>query len=374
MLHRTPRICCILALSLPLFTACEDADEAFSYTNLFGKVTPEEQEMSPFTAVKSLEDVGLWPSDLDLYGDYAYVVDSGNNAITRISLSALTVEKNYADLGKDASPYAIHASNNALYVALQANGTIAQIPYSDPKAVTTVTEGLIAPTAVITHGENIIIADSEYDYATPQNTKGSIHFKTPQGETVLPSSSPNPAFLDIVTIEGKDYLLSINAGVIDFVNNTPPEKSCIDVWPLEDVSSLTKPVSYICIPAASLGRTAVIGDNLYAGDAMAPIYYIIPLSKLLSSPPKYSYSTADPELTKATITPVNVEDTLTMINFSQDTISWGDSYYFMTYSISGATENPVKGPIDIVYDAPRKHILILNSLSETVDVLSYEAL
>lgn len=374
MLNKLSRILSI-ALALSMFSACQSEEQEDNNgtpsapINLYGELDPDLKAALPLNAVTSLNDIGLWPSDLAIFGDYAYVVDSGNNAITRIGLNDLKVEKNYVDFGENASPYAIYANSEAIYVALQGNGTIARVAHDNPSEITTIANGLIAPTAVCANQGDTYIADSEYDYANPQNTKGSIHLKTTQGEATLPSTSPNPAFIETISLNGKPYLLSINAGVIDFITQTPPPKSCIDLWPLSDISTLAQPENSVCATNASLGRITVLNDTLYTGDAMTPTLYAVPTSKLLE--PDATFDTQMLlDTPKGTLTPIAIDNkALAVIDFTSDTITWLKDNRPLRFYLTAPAENPVKGPIDIVYDSPRNQILILNSLSETIDVL-----
>lgn len=361
----------MLCLSLPAWTACggDDPDTPMTNINLFGDLDAETQAALPLKAVTSLTDIGLWPSDLAIYGDYAYVVDSGNNAITRIHLTDFKVEKNYIDLGADASPYAVYADAEDIYVALQGKGTVARISSANPTDIATAASDLRAPTAILTAGDALCIADSEYDYASPQNTKGSIHVITSQGAFTVPSSSPNPAFIDTISLNGTTYLLSINAGVIDFATQTPPAKSCIDIWQIPQNLASAQPANSVCVSNANLGRVTTLDQMLYVGDGMTPTLYKLPLGSLLTKDAQFTYM---PILNapKGTTTPIAIGDHLAVIDFTSDSISWAAESAPQTYYLTTPAENPVKGPIDIVYDAARKQILILNSLSETIDVLA----
>lgn len=350
----------------------EDTDSSSGdVLNLFGKLTDEQKKTVPLTPLKTLNDMGLYPSDMDLYGDYAYVVDSGNNTIHRIKLDDLSVEKNYVDLGLDASPYAAFADKDALYVAAQGKQAVYKYPHDNPGNFSVVASGLVAPTAVYTKNGSIYIADSEYDYANPTQTGGKVHvISDTQDAFTLTSTSQNPGFLDHCPMF--NWIFSVNSGVITFGQTMlAPEKSCVDVWEIASLSGDKEntPIRTYCLENTSLGRTIKSNVVLYIGDALKPVIHALDIKSINAGTAEFKTITLSNDDTGMT-TPVDVENHLAVLEFNHDTITWFEDEKQTTYRLS-SSKAAAKGPIDAVYDATRKQLLILNSTSGSVDVLKF---
>ncbi len=339
--------------------------------NLFGKLTEEQKNALPLLPLKTLNNMGLYPSDMALFGDYAYVVDSGNNTIHRIKLDDLSVEKNYVDLGLDASPYAAFADKDALYVAAQGKQAVYKYPHENPADFSIVASGLIAPTAVYTQNGSIYIADSEYDYATPSKTGGKVHvISDTQDAFYLTSTAQNPGFLDHCPMF--NWIFSVNSGVITFGQTMiPPEKSCVDVWEIATLSSDRKnaPLRTYCLENTSLGRTIKSNVVLYIGDALKPAIHSLDIKSINADAAEFkTIKLSDDEI--GMTTPVDLDNHLAVLEFNHDTLTWFENEKQTTYRLS-STKAASKGPIDAVYDSPRKQLLILNSTSGSVDVLKF---
>lgn len=360
------------------FSACSDDNSSSDNDStqepvwIFDDFSDAQKDSLPVIPVKSINDMGQWASDIHLFGDYAYVVDSGNNAIHRIHLADLSVDKNYVDLGQNASPYAAYADEKSLYVAVQGKQSVIAYPHDNLASPQVIKDNLVAPTAIYSHNDMLLIADSEYDYNDATKTGGKIYVQSDKtGLIQLISSSQNPGFLDYCPTN--EWIFSINSGVISFYpETTPPEKSCLDVWDAKNLSAETenKPIYSFCVDHASLGRTTKHQNTLYVGDALKPIVHVMVVEDMKKTGTAFTELVLSEESSGLTV-PVDMGSMLGIIEYNHDMLYLTDGTEIKSYRLS-KSDVSAKGPIDAVYDSARKQLLILNSNAGSVDVLKLQ--
>lgn len=359
------------------FCGCDDEDNTQKYEDfyIFGDLSEADRTQLPVSAVKSIDAAGLYPSDMAMDGDDVLIVDSGNNAINRLNLEDLSLEKAYIDLGQNASPYAVWVDSENLYVALQGTTkTVQSYSRANPDEMTTLEADWIAPTAVISNQDAIFVADSEYDYTAPTDSKsGKIYRFDKSGDVTatMTTTAQNPGFLDLIEVNGENYLIAVDAGIITFGETTvPPKTSCVDFWKLSTLSQeMTAPVATYCLENASLGRTAVVDQTLYIGDALRPVVHTLSLDSLKTDRREMGEIAILEGETLGLTTPLNVADTLVVFNYNDSTMTWFGGDETLRIRLTPSSE-VYKGPIDALYDAVRRQIVILNSGSGSLDILS----
>lgn len=364
-------ICMILVVS-----GCAENDEnnntvqELNGTYLFGNIPDEVKAKLPMEAVKSIPDIGLYPSDIEIYGDYAYVVDSGNNAIHRIHLESLNVDKAYIDLGQNAGPFAVHVNDKAVYVSCQGSvSAVYRFDLNDNLSQTTVLEQttLIAPTDIVTYGDDkFVVLDSEYDYAN-MTAAGSVYGLDNTGNVYsLKTVAQDPVFADILNINGQELVAWVTAGVVTWGTETiPPEKSCLEFF---DPADSSHTLQSVCMKNLSLGRMAVTDTSVCVGNALLSQIHCIAKGSLKTAS-QFEETIAIHENDLGLTTPVSVGDNrLAVTDFNHDTISWIEEGNVLHLRLSPSEDAP-KGPIDAVYDAERQQILVLHSTAGSVDVL-----
>ena len=373
----------LLAMLAMAVSACSDDEGAspnasdlrdLDGTCLFDDFGDSEVQ-PPLSPLITVEDVGLYASDFTWHADSAYVVDYSRNAVHRIDLNRHALSKNYIDLGQDAGPYSVYADDEAVYVTCQGIVQVVKVTHAGGQK-TTVLDGsrVKAPVDVVTHEGTTFVADSEYDYADASRTGGMIYAVTAEGDVIShKTTSPNPAFLHIVGGGSESFLVSVNAGVVSFSatsDPTPPDKSCIDVWNIRDfIEQAEVSPRTFCVTGASLGRPALVGEELVLGDALQPSLYAISLDDLKSA------SSSDAVLRKIPVaasrntvmTPVSVQGNLAAVDYNGQAFVWFEDGTPISFLLTKSEAAPM-GPIDVLYDDVRKQVLILKSAAGSVSI------
>lgn len=339
---------------------------------LYDNLSDEVKAELPIVPVKTLEGIGQWATDIELFGDYAYVVDGTNNVIHRIHLADLSMDKNYINLGQNASPYAANADDKALYVAVQGKNSVIKYPHDDVANPVTIADNLIAPTAIYSRDGAIYIADSEYDYNDASKTGGKAYVYDESGKKAeLVTTSQNPGFLEYCP--KYNWLFTINSGVISFYPETKgPEKSCIDLWEVLNLKSdhETVPFRTYCVDGATFGRAIKNKGTVYIGDALKPNLYAVYIEDILKEGTQLKTIEISKDKNGLTV-PVDMGEYLGVIEYNRDMFYLRKgSEEIAAYRLSkdGVAK---KNPMDAVYDTKRKQLLILNANAGTVDVLKF---
>ncbi|MBQ9394077.1 MAG: hypothetical protein IJU23_00965 [Proteobacteria bacterium] len=368
----------LFVASALLISACSDdgedthiQDVGESDVYLFGSMTDALKAELPLVPVKTIDELGEWPSDITISSDYAFVVSSGKNVIHRINLETLEVERNYIDLGQGAAPYSAEADEDALYVALQGNPSVIKYPHSNPKDSTVILKDLVAPTAVYLRDGNIYATDSEYDYGDASKTGGKLYsiLKDKAETVVVDTTVQNPGFLEYCPMY--NLIITVDSGVVTFGQETKaPEKSCVDMWKIEDLSTdgQIKPMYTFCKENVTLGRTFKSNGVLFVGDGLKPQVHAINMVDVPGGNAEFETIKLSDDATGLT-TPVDVGNQLVVVDYNNDRLYWFDGKKVKTSYRLSASKSAQRGPIDAVYDAYRKQLLILNSASGSVDVL-----
>ena len=369
----------LFVASALLISACSDDGESTHIQDvgdvdihIFGPMTEELKAEMPLLPVKTIDELGSWPSDITISSDYAFVV-AGNNVIHRIHLDTLEVERNYIDLGQNAAPYSAEADEEALYVALQGNGTVVKYPHSNPKDSTVVLKDLVAPTAIYLRDGNIFVTDSEYDYSDPSKTGGKLYaILKDKGTVVLDTTVQNPGFLEYCPMF--NLIMSVNSGIVTFNQetkvSTAPEKSCVDIWKIDNLSTDGEhnPDWTFCRENTTLGRTYKSSGILYVGDGLKSSIHAVNILDIPENKAVFETIKLSDEAVGLT-TPVDLGNQLAVLDFNNDRLYWFEGKKVKTSYRLSESKAAGRGPIDAVFDTERKQLLILNSNAGSVDVL-----
>ena len=353
-------------LAIFAFSGCSDDD-----VNPSGNAIPANVDISGhemyIASVKTLAEAGNGPNDIALNSRYAYVVSSGDNTISRIDLATLELQKNYLDLGDDSAPSACWAEEDALYIVQSGNGGKA-LQYSlGDKTRREFRASFVSPSAIRAHNGTVFVADSEYGSGTGSVYAFAENSSTPQK---LATSAHDPMFLDVYHADNgaKTWLIVVDSGWTSGTESIPP-KSCVDFWDITDIATVSEsPAHSYCVQNASLGHTAVVGNTLYIGDGMKPILHTLDLAKLGTDGLTLG-SIALSNETMGMTTPVHANGHLFAFDFNRDTMYWDlESEQPQSLGLTKAKSDK-KGPVAAAYDAARKQILVVHSMSGSVDVV-----
>ena len=334
---------------------------------IFGSISDDDRNIMPLIPVKSIDDVGLYPSDITLSGNEAYIVDSGNNAIHKLHLDNLALNKNAIIFDPDTGPYTAFATESDLYVACNVSPKVVDISLQNSVQNTLMTASEIkSPSDIWLYQTQVIVADSEYDFTDNSKTEGKIILRSANGTvTESKTATPNPVFIQMTRIQDQDYLLISNAGILKYSAEgyQPPERSCLEIRSAQDLS---QSLIQHCIHHDSFGRISQSETDIYIGDGILPVIHQIAKSDLLNPAAQMKDIVMSQE-TPGMTTPLVVDNALVAINYNQDQLVWiddSDMYYFRLSSSDAAQ----KSPTDLVYDRQRKQILVLNGAG-SVDIL-----
>ncbi len=341
---------------------------------LFGSFSDDAYASLPIVPGISIENIGmLYANDVVMNSTYAYVVDSGNNTIHRSSLETPRIEKNYIDLGQNAGPYTAYADDNELYIVCNVTPQVVKVDLStNEQTVILNGDHLVSGTAVTKVGKTVIVADSEYNFEDFSKTEGKLVVITEDGSIIEhKTATPNPTYLQPIKLDGKDYIVSSNSGVIQYDAEgkaTAPEQSCVQLWALDDLVKTEEPVVKThCETNSSFGRLAVSDSHLYVGDGVTPKVYMTGINQLSDFDTWTNMTFGDADALGMTI-PVPVDNDLAVFNFNQDSVTWVRGEYRLTLKLSQSDASK-KGPLSAVYDALHRRIYVLNTSSGSLDLL-----
>ena len=357
-------------------TTQNDPNEWAQYDNtyLFGSISEDAKAVLPVIPGKTLDNLGLmYPNDIVMNQTHAFIVDSGNNTIHRIALDTLDVEKNFVDLGQNVGPASAYADQDNLYIVCNMTSQVVKVDLkTQAKSVILSADKLISGYNVLKVDNAVIVSDSEYDLSNPSNTKGSLIVIKDDGSiNSFDTETPNPTSIANIKVGEKQYIVSSNSGIVQYGSNgemTAPDKSCIQLWALEELMGGDTPfVKTHCETNSSVGKISVSDTHLYVGDGVTPKVYSTDITKLPDFDIWTSAAFGNAKDLGMTI-PLVVGSDLAVFNFNADTLTWvrGDKRINLKLS---QTEASKKGPISAIYDANHKQILVLNSLSGSIDVL-----
>ena len=344
-------------------------------TYLFGSLSDDVKAVLPVVPGTSIDNIGmLYANDIVMNSTHAFIVDSGNNTIHRVSLDSLEVEKNYIDLGQDIGPYTAYVDDKELYIVCNLTSQVVKVDLSTKQQTVVLNaDHLVSGTAVTKVGNTVIVADSEYNFEDSAKTEGKLVVIKEDGSIIEhKTATPNPTFIQSVKLDGKDFIVSSNSGVIQYDENwqpKAPEQSCVQLWALDDLVKNEDPaVKTHCEQNSSVGRLFVSDSHLYVGDGVTPKVYMTGITQLADFDTWTNMTFGDAGSLGMTI-PVTVEDDLAVFNFNQDSMTWVRGEHRLTLKLS-PSEASKKGPISVVYDASHRRIYVLNSSSGSLDLLN----
>ena len=315
--------------------------------------------------------MGHSPNDIVMNETHAFVMDYGNNTIHRISLETLDVEKNFVDLGQNAGPASGFADEKNLYIVCNMIPQVVKVDLATKKQEVILDANYLKMgSTVVKAGNSIVVADSEYEY---KKTEGKLVVITEDGSIrTHKTATPNPTYLNAIQNDDKQYIVSANSGELEYdadYNMIPPEQSCIQLWDMDELVKEDAPtVKTHCETNAYVGKLSHSESKLYVGDGLVPKVYAADISKLSDFDTWSSMDLSNGGDLNMTI-PLAVGEDLAVFNFNNDSLTWlrGDKRLTLKLSQSEASK---KGPLSAIYDSKHKQILVLNTASGSVDVLS----
>jgi len=117
--------------------------------------------------------VGKWPADIKIWGDKAYVVNTGDNNIQIIDLESLT-QAGVIDVGDGTGPEKIgFVSDNKAYVSCLNVNSVKVIDLTARQVTKNIEVG-IGPWGVAVEGQKVYVCNPAYDLATNSYGDGTV--------------------------------------------------------------------------------------------------------------------------------------------------------------------------------------------------------
>lgn len=249
-------------------------------------------ELASFDVEPALDVVGEAANVMVQAGDYAYIVESLDNTISRLNLQTGALEPGFIDVGNDRGPYDMFAdpetmrgwvanyqSSSVSIVDLQTGAVIEELTgdaFDGPNGVTaTRTHVYIGNTQPLPGGGygpgSITVID--------RATRGVL------GQ--LPTAAPNPQFLGVIERGGAEQVVVVNSGKIAREGGifTQVSDAAVELWvPGEDPLAPTRrtwilpqpaPGSRVGAPGRPLASPD--GSKVYMTSATAPVVFSVDL-------------------------------------------------------------------------------------------------
>ncbi len=352
-----------------------------------------------FSKVKTIESMGLYPNQVVVHGDFAYAIASGDNVVMRIDLDSFKVDKAYIDLGQNANPYAMTFEGDDIYVVNSVSNTLVKTRTTDPKSLETLASanhGLNMPMDVVVNPYTQAISVGCADYNTNGVAEGKIVSLNHDG-----SFSEEKDALEIKNITAlyavpkTKFMTAVGSGNYVFDSDYEITGTHDNGVRVTDYSTAATPVSETILKNEDVGKMAFLDDSRVwlVGSSFSSKMHSIHYNKVGD----YQTSTLQLDSGKGMgmYIPVAIDDTHAVIaDFNHDKLyvvdlnqsdvrAWAEgsnasaaaaaeSIKASSFALS-STSVDRRGPVSMAVDPKRSYILVLNSLSETLDVISYGA-
>lgn len=249
-------------------------------------------QLASFDVEPSLGVIGEAANVMVQAGDYAYIVESLDNTISRLNLRTGALDAGFIDVGNDRGPYDMFADPETM------RGWVANYQSSSVSIVDLRTGAVIEElTGDAFDGPNGVTATETHAYiGNTQPLPGGGY--GPGSVTVieratrdilgqLPTAAPNPQFLGVIERDGVEQVVVVNSGKIAREGGifTQVSDAAVERWvPGEDPLAPTKqtwilprpaPGSRVGAPGRPLANSD--GSKLYMTSATAPVVFSIDL-------------------------------------------------------------------------------------------------
>jgi YVTN family beta-propeller protein len=161
--------------------------------------------------------VGKWPADIKIWGDRAYVVNTGDNNIQIIDLESLT-DAGLIDIGDGTLPEKIgFVSDSKAYVSCNGTKSVKVVDPIARQATKNIEVG-VAPWGVAVVGQKVCVCNTAYDGATNSYGGGTVSVIDSSTDTVVKTIDVelNPTE---VAVSGSKILVLCTGNYVDVMGN-----------------------------------------------------------------------------------------------------------------------------------------------------------
>jgi len=320
--------------------------------------------------IKTIDTGGYYQNQIVMHGDSAYIVDSGNNVVHKIDLHSLSLTKAFIDLGQNANPYALTVSEGRFYIVNSILTNVVSASLESPSSLEIVLDSgdLISPAFVTATKGSVIVVDSEFDYLNADNTKGTLIVIADGVKQTVKTVNPNPQFAYVI----EDSLVVVCSGVTKFDVDyavIPPEKSCLEVYNLVD---LTQAPVISCVENTSLSHLTFTSEAIFAGSGTSASIH-----RFSRESYAFEHTIEIGEANEVGMTyPLAFDDSILAVsNFNHDSLSVvsasSSPSMIGTLKLSLTDYNRL-GPIGLAFDRDRGNLFVVYSLAGIVDVFQVD--
>ena len=324
---------------------------------VLGCTDDNEKNLSADLTAAGSWKIGMWPNSLYKDGSDVYVADSGNNEIDIYHIESGQYEDSKIKLPVDSNPLQVSTDDSNVYIVASKSNLIYQYNKASGELTALNITGLNMPYSILTSGGCHVIVNSEYDYDNG-TAAGSIAKICGSDDTRLPTTCKNP--VDIKSLDN-GYLLSCS-GVYQYDSNyaiTRTQGSALQK--LDSNFDVVKSIFADDDP----GTAAISKDYIVTGSSFKGVAHL--LDHDLNVLDTYTIGDGSASMLVARYL---YDDNFVIADFNHDKLFFvkvGSGKFVVQFEAAiSDSEVARKGPLDIIYD--NHSILVLNSLSETLDI------
>ena len=333
---------------------------------------------------------GTWPNTLIYYEDALYIVNSGDNTVSKTTLSGdFNTVADFVNTGEGANPYEVAfwgtGNDGRIYVTNMMTNSVVIASLSDGSIIDKIEhESFSSPSDVLVTEDYLLVTN--INYGTGRLEEGSLTVfdrKDLSFINNIPSTQKNPQFMTIYN----DRLYLVNSGVTFNPTTYDPEvqgDSGIDIFILETLGTASAPDNNIVIPKldsdlmlGAPGEVVVSADKKfgYMGSGLSPILFKIDLeAETLINGPENPIVLFDGGGESHLVSPYILPDGMALVlAFNNDEMIIVDTLCDEVLgSVSlGTNSEMLEGPfrMAIVPDSPITYIL----QSASSEVLSFDS-
>ncbi len=157
--------------------------------------------------------VGKWPADIKIFGEEAYVTNTGDNNIQIIDLSNMS-QAGTIDTGNNTGPEKIgFASESKAYVSCLNSNSVKAIDLPAKKVVKDIPVG-VGPMGLTVLNKKVYVCNTAYDFATNSYGKGTVSVIDSTTESVIKDIEVPTNPIEAITY-GNNVLVLCNGNYAD---------------------------------------------------------------------------------------------------------------------------------------------------------------
>jgi len=340
-------------------------------------------DVDPASAVQNdVTTLGVYANTITIDGEFAYVVNSGDNTIQRYSTAdpAGSSNKRFVDEGTNKNPFDLAIYGDRIYITNSFEGSITVAALSTGAVLsTTILPELVSPQDIVATEGYLLVANTEFTFPAPSERFGSLvvlsRSDTPALVNRIPTTQSNPQFVRVVG----DTVYVVNSGRTDYDMDTgivsPGTDGGLDTLALSTLAAANGVDGNVSLPPSGLvgnpGTPTIVGTTMFLGSGTASVLFQIDLSTLSAvRGTNAPIVLGDTGTSGFAVPSLGPDGLLYVADFNNDKVSVFDPACGAVIGQPigvGSSAEMMEGPFDMAWDASGKaHIVMSVSSSLTV--------